>query len=1082
MPPTNSEHILPTVEKNLLIRRIRAASAFLAIAVMLIGGGHLVAWLTGHIASLGAATITMKTNTAVGLLFAGVSLLLVRDPQPGQGSRVLAGGFAIFSGLIGLLTLAEHLIGLDLRVDEFLASEPAGAIGAFMPNRMGPPASLGLLLSSIGLLLLNSRRSPGIRLAQSLGVAVCLIGMLGAIGYLYSVEVLYGLTRLTATAWPTALGFVCLGLGLLCARPAQGLVKAATAADAGGAVIRRLLLPSILLPVLLGWLRLAGEWLGFYPTAAGTALLVVSFVVVFSLLVYHSGRRLSESVAAETRARDLAHEQAAKFRDTLENMAEGYLALDRNGVVADLNRHAEAMLGRDRRGILGHNLWEELPMAGDSLLRQEAERAFREQARVSFEEYHPPLDLWLEVHACPAADRLSVFLRDISQRKRSEAALRESEERYRAAAERMRAIMEAAPGGILVAHDPQCHLVTGNGPAHEVLGVPCGQSLSLTRLDAGPPPYRMYRNGQEVPGPELPMQTAGASGCMVREEEYDVVRCDGSRRTILITAAPLRAEDGTLTGAVGAIVDITVRKQAEEALRRSEEKFRAVFEQAAIGMGRVRFDDARWIDVNEAFCRMLGYSAEEMRATPWPQMTHSADVDLDLVPFRRMGTGELDSYTVEKRFIHRQGHPVWARLTLSLVRDALGRPDYEVAIVEDIRARKQAETELADARQSAERARNVAEEASAAKDRFLAVLSHELRTPLTPVLAAVSMLQRRGSASAPADGELEIIRRNIELEARLIDDLLDLTRIARGKIELDRRPVLLGTIIDRAVGVCRPDLEARGMHFAGPLGEDACGLVEADTARLQQVFWNLLRNSIKFTPHGGCIGIRCRLEHGRAVVQVSDSGVGIEAEALPRIFDAFAQASRGITRQFGGLGLGLAICKSLVEMHGGTIEAHSEGRDRGATFTVRLPLISPAPDSPALAGPFPAASAPATTAGPLRMLVVEDHGDTAEMLRLMLEAEGHSVETAGDVGTALESAGRTAFDLVISDLGLPDGSGLDLMRELRARGLDLPGIALSGYGQEQDVRQSEEAGFSTHITKPVDLDRLVEAVCRVTAA
>jgi two-component system, chemotaxis family, CheB/CheR fusion protein len=260
------------------------------------------------------------------------------------------------------------------------------------------------------------------------------------------------------------------------------------------------------------------------------------------------------------------------------------------------------------------------------------------------------------------------------------------------------------------------------------------------------------------------------------------------------------------------------------------------------------------------------------------------------------------------------------------------------------------------------------------------------------------------------------------------------------------------------------------------VGPAASYWIDADASRLQQVFWNLLKNAIKFTPHGGCVGIRCSHEADHAMIEVNDSGIGMELEALSRIFNAFEQAERSITRQFGGLGLGLAISKALVEMHGGTIEARSEGRDKGTTFCVRLPLAAPARHSDV---PKPPA-APPCAVRPLRILLVEDHGVTAKMMRMVLSLEGHTIETAGDVATALELAGRQTFDLLISDLGLPDGSGHDLIRALRARGHGFPGIALSGYGHEDDIRRSCEAGFAAHLTKPASREALLGAVAAVT--
>jgi two-component system CheB/CheR fusion protein len=339
----------------------------------------------------------------------------------------------------------------------------------------------------------------------------------------------------------------------------------------------------------------------------------------------------------------------------------------------------------------------------------------------------------------------------------------------------------------------------------------------------------------------------------------------------------------------------------------------------------------------------------------------------------------------------------------------------------------------------------------------------------------MAMLEHREFDEATKE-QLGMVRRNVELEARLIDDLLDLTRIARGKIELDRRRVDLCQVIERAVEVCKPDIDARRVHFGIDFGEGSY-VVDADAARLQQVFWNLLKNAVKFTPLGGCIGIRCHAEGGSVIAEVNDSGIGIDPEALGHIFDAFEQGNRAITRNFGGLGLGLAISKALVELHGGRIVAHSEGRGRGTSMRVILPVVSRAAVDTAPRAAEPSHAAPADT----RVLLVEDHGDTAAIMRLTLTGAGYRVETAGDVATALSLAESQRFDVVVSDLGLPDATGHDLLRELRSRGYSVPAIALSGYGHESDVRRSHEAGFALHLVKPIRPVQLTDAVARVTA-
>ena len=397
-----------------------------------------------------------------------------------------------------------------------------------------------------------------------------------------------------------------------------------------------------------------------------------------------------------------------------------------------------------------------------------------------------------------------------------------------------------------------------------------------------------------------------------------------------------------------------------------------------------------------------------------------------------------------------------------------------------------------------------AQAASEAKDRFLATLSHELRTPLTPVLALVASLQEDPRLAGTFQRELAIIRRNVELEARLIDDLLDLTRIRRDKLELRREVVDLRQVVEHALEACATELSGAGLRLAVELGPGDQRLW-ADPPRLIQVFWNLLRNAIKFTPAGGTLAVRSRLETGDAgdaegwlAVTVADTGMGIDPEVLPLIFDAFEQGRSGIARRLGGLGLGLAISKAIVELHGGTLTAASAGRQQGAAFTVRLPVTAwlPGEASPSPAGGEEgAAAAIAAIAaiaaglpepGPSHILLVEDHVDTAEAMADLLRAFGYHVSVAGSVAGGLALAEEwqareerepdAGIDLLVSDIGLPDGSGLDLIRALGER-WGIRGIALSGYGTEEDVQRSREAGFLRHLTKPVT-PRALEAAVR----
>jgi len=367
------------------------------------------------------------------------------------------------------------------------------------------------------------------------------------------------------------------------------------------------------------------------------------------------------------------------------------------------------------------------------------------------------------------------------------------------------------------------------------------------------------------------------------------------------------------------------------------------------------------------------------------------------------------------------------------------------------------------------------------------------------VLAVVSALERDPRLPEGLRDSLAIVRKNAELEARLIDDLLDLTRIEHGRLELRLADCDLAQILDHALQTCAEELVARRLRLIEDLAVDG-GRLSADAPRLTQVFWNLLKNAIKFTPEGGTIALRARRLPAdgdgsqRIAVEVADTGAGIPAEELPHVFDAFEQGRAGSAGWMGGLGLGLAISKTIVERHGGRLTVASEGAGKGSTFTVELPLAAAAElRTPEIrtqkAEP---AAAPREAKGeanepvqepPLAILLVEDHADTAAALADLLELMGHRPVVAGSVGEALAAAEReaAAIDLVISDLGLPDGSGHDLMREL-ARRHGLAGIALSGYGMEEDIRQSEEAGFSRHLTKPVTMALLEVAIAEVAAA
>ncbi len=364
----------------------------------------------------------------------------------------------------------------------------------------------------------------------------------------------------------------------------------------------------------------------------------------------------------------------------------------------------------------------------------------------------------------------------------------------------------------------------------------------------------------------------------------------------------------------------------------------------------------------------------------------------------------------------------------------------------------------------------VIETANRTKDQFLAMLSHELRTPLTPVISALEGLETEPGQTEDAKAALAMIHRNVELETQLIDDLLDVTRIAKDKLQLRFVPVDAHLAISNVVEICRAEADSKKLHVHLNLRADTHN-VAADAAKFQQIIWNLLKNAIKFTPEEGEIAISS-LNPSPEVLTISmrDTGIGMDPEVMQRIFDPFEQGNRSLERRFGGLGLGLAISKSLAQAHGGTLTAKSDGRDRGSTFLLSMQTISPAETLTA-----PVRTRDETSRQGLKILLVDDHQDTCAALEKLLVRRGYLVAATHNMRSAMEAAVRNKFDLLISDVALPDGTGMELMMQLRAIS-NIPGIAISGFGNNGDIERSLQAGFSEHLIKPVRLDTLQAAI------
>lgn len=537
----------------------------------------------------------------------------------------------------------------------------------------------------------------------------------------------------------------------------------------------------------------------------------------------------------------------------------------------------------------------------------------------------------------------------------------------------------------------------------------------------------------------------------------------------------IRDEGGKVVAGLIITQDITDSREAEDALRASEEQLRLVTDHAPVLLAQID-RDYRYKFANKPYAERYGYEPQEIIGKHVKEVA-SESAFLSAVDFiDRTLNGERIEY--EMAIPYEGLGTRWGHVIFVPERNAAGEVVGVVTVLTDITIRKQAEQEL-------EQARDRALEAVRAKDDFLARLSHELRTPLSPVLLLASEGCKNTELPPPVRADFETIRKNVDLEARLIDDLLDLTRITRGKLKLDLQPLDLNSVIADALATLQAEALTKGVTMKHQLHNGQIPVL-ADAVRLQQVLWNLLNNALKFTPAHGDICIRTVLDESThaARVEVSDSGIGMTAQEIEQIFEAFSQgehAQKGSPRHFGGLGLGLAISRMLVELHQGRIEAASPGRNLGATFTVTLPLADKEQTHAAPATPDPLLSAPAPTTATrpaparLRILLVEDHAPTREALSALLRRRKHLVSTAGSLEEARKLVIQQSFDLLISDLGLPDGTGYELMAELAPK-LPLKGIAVSGFGMEHDIAHSQEAGFVNHLIKPVRIEALEAAL------
>jgi PAS domain S-box-containing protein len=540
------------------------------------------------------------------------------------------------------------------------------------------------------------------------------------------------------------------------------------------------------------------------------------------------------------------------------------------------------------------------------------------------------------------------------------------------------------------------------------------------------------------------------------EIEFRIRNTCGEYRWHLARIAPVRDDGGTVVRWLGAAFDIQDRRAAEDALRASERRFQTAFELNPQPLGITREADGRFLAVNDALTKLFGFSRDQMIGKT------SIDLGVWTAEERAAFLASLSGAPRSRRTVEgpkrtRDGRVI--QVVLSSARCEIDGVPCLVNAVTDVTSQRATE----DAFRKADRR----------KDEFLALLSHELRNPLTPILTSARLLERRLGAESRQD--VDVIIRQVKHLGRLVDDLLDMSRLARGAVNLSKKRLDLADVVCRAVEATAPLFEERRHRLDVVM--PSCDLeVEGDEVRLTQVVDNLLSNAARYTPPGGVVTVTGSREDDCAVLRVRDSGIGIDADLLPDLFDTFVQGARGSDRAEGGLGIGLSLVRALTELHGGTASAHSDGRGRGSEFSIRLPSAVKTDGSAQ-----PTAhdtTAIESAASNVRVLLVDDHGDVVEGLSRLLSVLGYDVRAARDPLDAIELAETFRPQIAILDIGLPTMDGYALARELRTRLGESPPvlIALTGYGQPHDRQRSEASGFALHLVKPIDVDDLIVAL------
>jgi PAS domain S-box-containing protein len=773
------------------------------------------------------------------------------------------------------------------------------------------------------------------------------------------------------------------------------------------------------------------------------------------------------------------------FLNVLENITDGFICLDENLRYSYLNPAARRLLAtRGLTDVLGKNIFEVFPDSRETNAGRAVRRVMSERIPIEVETYSPRVQRWFANRFIPTDDGgVSVLFDDITDRKKAEESLRR-------AIEFDEAIMKNMGEGLYTVDDKG--LVTMMNPAAEKLfGWTMDELRGKKMHDVT---HYAHPDGSPFPANECAGLKVLQQGLVLRNHPDVFIRKNGTFFDVIYSSSPIHEAD-RVTGLVVVFRDVSEQKRSEELLKQSARQLGLIADTAPVFIAHCGLDH-RFLFVNKPYAERFGlkpedcigrHIAEVVGEDAYKSLREYIDfvlkgerIDFGIeIPYSKIGT----------RYMHCSYAPEF---------DAQGKVVGWVTAIIDITERKRAEEALQNSQVQLRQALEAAWEANRLKDEFLATVSHELRTPLQTILGWAGLL-RNPNSKVDAVAAIESIYKSAKNQAQTIEDLLDVSRIITGKLQLKPQSVLINVVVQNVVESLRPGLLAKNISLRLNLTEDESQpIVYGDPDRLQQAIWNILSNAIKFSTENGIIEIETQKIGKNVEIVVSDNGKGISSEFLPFVFDRFRQADSSSTRTAGGLGLGLAIVKQLVELHGGTVEAKSPGEDQGSTFIISLPIgislsqNSAPPDvqdnnelSSKVTKELAGLNVLAALTGPLHgrnILFVEDDMLSAEMFRSYFESKGASTKLARRSKEALSILNDWIPDVLVSDLGLPDQDGFSLIKNLRSSSnlklAMLPAIAVTGYGKD-DGERAIKAGFGLYLLKPIELGGLEQAVIRL---